>query len=216
MRSTALILSLPLLFLTACGGGGDGRDEVQPPIIVNANTLVVHKTIATSPSNPGTEIHDEGINPDAPTGICGHIKRFNMYRDDTHVYFRVEEALGFCWGTDIYYIVIEDVRWRGVPGTILLSNVGDPAGGGSGEGSFILKSGARALDTDLNPVQFKDNPTDTWFWLKLPLSLFNFMSDPLDANSTFNTWVLIRRLETGGFVDIDWTDNVHVDYVKPS
>jgi len=218
MRLTTLLLSLPFLMLTACGAGESGRDEIQPPIITNANTLVVQKTLATTPSDPGTEIHGEGINPDAPTGNCGHILRFNGYRDDTHIYFRIEEALGFCWGTDIYYIVIEDVRWRGIPGTILLSNVGNPANGGSGEGSFILKgSGARSLDTDLDPTQFKDNPDDTWFWLKLPLDLFNFVSDPVDANSTFNTWVLIRRLGTDGqFTDLDWTAEIHVDYVKPS
>ena len=216
MRLTNLLLSLPFLVLTACGGGGDGRDDIQPPIITNVNTLVVHKTIATTPSDPGTEIHGEGVNPDAPTGDCGHIKRFNMYRDDTHVYFRVEEDLGFCFGKDIYYVVIENIRWRGVPGTILLSNVRDPKDGGKGEGSFLLASGARSLDPDLDPIQFKDTPTDTWFWLKLPLSLFNFVSDPVDNNSVFNTWVLNRRLEPGGFVDLDWTDNVHVDYVKPS
>jgi len=218
MRLTTLLLALPFLVLTACGGAGDTEDEA-PALIVNPVALVSNVTLGTTPSFPGIEIHGEGINEDAPTSQCGHVKRFNGYRDDTHLYFRIEDAHGLCFGQSIYYVVIEDIEWKGVPGSILLSNVGDPADGTEGEGSFIRWDGLRFLQPELVVTQFPDDVDIGVFWLKIPLSLFGFATDPLDLNSTFNTWVVIRRrisTNPNVFVDDDWTGDVQVDYVKPS
>jgi len=217
MKYLSLILALPLLFLTACGGGG--TEEEEPGLIVNPIALVSSVTLETTPSFPGIEIHGEGINEEAPTSQCGHVQRFNGYRDDTHVYFRIEDAHGLCFGQSIYYVVIEDIEWKGVSGSILLSNVGDPADGTEGEGSFIRSDGLRFLQPELKVTQFPDDVEVAVFWLKIPLSLFNFASDPLDLNTTFNTWVVIRRrisTNPNVFVDDDWTGDVQVDYVKPS
>ena len=218
MKYASLILALPLLLMTACGGAGDTEDEA-PALIVNPIALVSSVVLETTPSFPGIEIHGEGINEDAPTSQCGHIKRFNGYPDDTHLYFRIEDAHGLCFGTSIYYVVIENIEWKGIPGSILLSNVGDPATRTDGEGTFFRADGARFLQPELKVTQFPDEVDVGVFWLKVPLSLFNFASDPLDLNSTFNTWVVIRRrISTNPdvFIDDDWTGDVQVDYVKPS
>jgi hypothetical protein len=158
--------------------------------------------------------HDDD---DRPTSICGGILRFNSYRDSTHLYFRIEEEFGFCWDTDLYEVWIEGIRWRGVPGSVAFTNKGDPKEGGNGQG--LYRNQARTVvvgDAALTPTQFKDNPTDSWFWLKIPLSIFNFIDDDSDFNSTFPIYVLVERFEPGKAArQLDWTGPVQVDLVNP-
>ena len=214
MRLHNLILALPLLVLTACGAGGDGRDEIQPPLIENQRTLIAAKQIAIGVQEPGELIHGEGIGPDRPDSICGNIKSFHAYRDDTHVYFRIEEGLGFCWDLDLYEVIITNILWRGVPGAVIFANNGNPADGGNGQGVFNPQVGNPSADAALTPQQFKYEADDPFFFLKVPISLFNFVEDDGDSDSVFNIQVLIER-PSGPVIALDFTGGVHVELAKP-
>jgi hypothetical protein len=201
----SLILLLGLL--AACGGGEN------TPLIVAAQTLTPVVTITTVESVPGTLIHGVGLGPGGGD-TCGNIEVFDAYRTDTRIVFRIEDEDGFCFGTDIYEVVLNSVVWKGTRGRLLLVNDLDPRTPGNVNGAayFIPEGAATAIYvSEISVSQWMDDPADTWLFLAVPLSRFSFAGDD-DTKSVFETSAQIERVGTGV---IDWTDPVNVDFVDP-
>lgn len=211
MRHLALLLAFGL---AACGGGG--RNEIEPPIIIQTATLLNPIQIDTFPTIEGTKLHDEGLGP-GPFETCGRIKSIGAYRTDTELVFRIEDGLGFCWDLDIYFLGIRNVTWRGVPGTtIILLNEGDPLEPGNDHGSVVLlRNSTLYPENGITVRQWRDDPADGFFYLAIPLDLFRFFTDPNDAKSVFEVSAEIQRRTNGALVIRDWTAAVNVDFVDP-
>ncbi|MHC4952944.1 MAG: hypothetical protein ACYTGZ_03580 [Planctomycetota bacterium] len=215
MKQLALLpgLLLGLLLLPACGSGGG--EDVQPAIITNPNVIAPQVEIGVGASFPGVAI----IGPGDGTinSVCGKLLVINAYRTDTDLVFRIEDEFGFCWDTDRYEIYIENIRWRGVPGAIILTNSGNPADDTSGFGYFRNVANQVSLDSDIKVTQFVDDATKPWFYLQIPLSLFNFANKADDPRSVFTLRGRIQRFPFGApTFQLDITELVAVDFVDPN
>jgi hypothetical protein len=224
MRQLALLLAtLPLGLLVACGGG-DGRDDLEPPIIIQTASLNPAVTIDTFASVDGTQIHGEGLG-DGPFSTCGRILSFSAYRTETELVFRIEDEFGFCWDNDYYSVWIQNVTWRGVPNTqIFLLNNADPEDNPDAFG-YIRRSTAQgdfqAQDSAIEVRQWMDDPSDGFFYMAIPLDLFRFYTDASDARSVFSVFAEVDRAQPSIYdpnatVTVrDWTDAISVDFVDP-
>ncbi|MHC4933304.1 MAG: hypothetical protein ACYTGV_14060 [Planctomycetota bacterium] len=198
-------LWIPILLLVAACGASSG----EPAIIVTLNTASPDVTLATSSAFPGTLIHGPGIGPGGG-GTCGTIDAFYGYRTDTTLVFRIVEQDDFCWGTDVYEIVLQNVTWKGQPGTVLIVNNGDPQIRGFGVAYFIPSGGALDLIEEIPVTQWQDDPNDNYIYLSVPLKYFSFESDT-DSESVFAVAAQIERLTT--VVKTDWTATLNIDFV---
>jgi len=209
------------LLLAACGGGG--RDEIEPPIIIQTASLSPAVTIDTFATVEGTQIYGEGEGP-GPFSTCGHILSFSAYRTDTELVFRIEDEFGFCWDNDIYSVWIRNVTWRGVANTqIFLINEGDPAVNDRGS-AFIRRNTTQgtqqSIENAIEVRQWMDDPADGFFYMAIPLDLFRFYTDTGDARSVFSVFAEIDRaqpsIQNAVTIEVrDWTDPISVDFVDP-
>jgi hypothetical protein len=200
--ASALLLST----LAACSGGSSAA------VLVMAEALAPAVTLDTMAMVPGTFIHGEGIG-DGGGDTCGSILVLDGYRTDQRVVFRIQDQNGLCFQADIYEVVFDDVVWKGERGRLILGNNGDPRTFTNGFAFFTPDStGFGAFLDDLTVAQWMDDPADTWLFLSLPLSRFEFAGNPDDMNSVFRVSAQIERPGTGV---IDFTDPVNVDFVDP-
>jgi len=223
MRHLVLLPALlTALLLPACGGGG--RDELEPPVIIQTATLNPAVTIDTFESVDGTEIHGEGLG-DGPFSTCGHILSFSAYRTETELVFRIEDELGFCWDNDYYSVWIRNVTWRGIANTqIFLINNGNPQTNSTGF-AYIRRTTSQgvlqAQDSAIKVRQWMDDPADGFFYMAIPLELFQFFTSDTDARSVFSVFAEIDRAQPSVFdpnatITVrDWTDPISVDFVDP-
>jgi len=218
MRTIFQLLTLTVgCFSMACGGG-DGRDDLGAPIIIQSATLIASKTIDTFETVEGTEIHGEGIGT-GPFTLCGHIKSISAYRTDTELVFRIEEALGFCWENDSYRIRIGALTWRRVPSAIILTNSGNPLDNTEAIAVVQQATGVSG-DEALTARQWIDDKDDGFFYLAIPLDVFQFFIDVDDQNSVFPVDAQIVRFfpniaTATSFAVVDGTNFVNVDFVNP-
>ncbi|MHC4940825.1 MAG: hypothetical protein ACYTHK_17930 [Planctomycetota bacterium] len=216
MRHLVLLLGLTL---AACGGGG--RDEIEPPIIIQTASLIPSVTIDTFATVDGTLIAGPGEGA-GPFAGCGRIKSFSAYRTDTELVFRIEDEFGFCWDNDIYSVWIQNVTWRGVPNTqIFLVNGGDPTVDQTGT-AIIRRTTAQgtqqAAENAITVRQWMDDPADGFFYMAIPLDVFSFYTEDGDSRSVFNVFAEIDRAQPNianatSITVRDWTEPVAVDFV---
>ncbi|MEM8884878.1 MAG: hypothetical protein AAGD14_12470 [Planctomycetota bacterium] len=219
MRHLAKHLSCALLIaLTACGGGD--RDDIEPPIIIQTNTLSATVQIDTFATVDGTLIAGPGEGA-GPFAICGRIEEFSAYRTDTELVFRIKDELGFCWDNDVYSVWIQSVTWRGVPNTtIILRNLGDPSLDTTGQALIrrnTTQGVQQAIESAIEVTQQLDDPMDGFFYLKIPLDLFQFATENDDGRSVFSVFAEIDRFPGGNAAPFvrDFTTPVNVDFVDP-
>ena len=218
MRTLFQLLTLTIgCFSVACGDG-EGRDDLGPPVIIQTANLIASKTIDTFETVEGTEIHGEGI-AEGPFTLCGHIQSISAYRTETELVFRIEEALGFCWANDNYRIRIGALTWRRVPSAIILSNIGDPMAGTRAQAIVQQVTGV-SVDEALTARQWMDNEDDAFFYMAIPLEVFQFFTDVDDQKSVFPVDAQIVRFfpdiaNATAFGVVDGTDFVNVDFVDP-
>jgi hypothetical protein len=203
----ALLALLPLLFV-ACGGGGD-----DPILIQNAIVRVADVVLDTVQSPDGTLVHGPGDGlGGGPT--CGTILEINGYRTDSAVVFRIEDANGFCFATDVYEIVLEDVDYDGRRGAMIFANRGDPTGSPNGQVFFVPEGGSAQRVNALRVLQAIDSQNADRLILSIPIAQFAFAGSEADTRSVFQVAGQIERFPAGGapFVP-DFTSPVDVDFI---
>jgi len=221
-RLTIAFCTLAYLLLVACGGG-EGLDEIQPPIITNPNTLGWDVQLPIVETLEGGLLQVQRATTDTFLQ-CGRIKELRGYRTGTEVVFRIDEELGFCWPRDRYMIWITGIRWRGVPANITIFNNGDPLTDGEGRGGAavqLVPSGITTLEPAIEVRQWRDDADDLFFYLAIPLDLFSFANESADARSVFNVAARLDRFTPDRAnqltVEIrDWTLNARVDFMDPN
>ena len=217
-RLTIAFCTLAYLLLVACGGG-EGLDEIQPPIAENPNTLLADAVLPTVETIDGGPIQSQR-DDEGPWATCGRIMELRGYRTDTEIVFRIEDEFGFCWENDVYSIWLPGIRWRGVPATMIISNDGDPMVRGDGI-ARIRTVVAQTEEQAIHVRQWMDDAADGFFYLSIPLDIFSFANEADDARSVFNVFAEIDRflpaLSAWTSVSVrDFTDPVAVDFVDPN
>jgi hypothetical protein len=207
MRNAPVAL-LPLLLLAACGGG-----ESDPVYIQNAIVRVADVVLDTVASTDGTLVHGpgEGLGG-GPT--CGRIIELNGYRTDQAVVFRIEDANGFCFDTDVYEIVVDEVDWNGERGALIFANRGDPTDSPNGQVFFVPDGGTAVRVTALHVLQAVDAQVENRLILSIPISQFAFAGSETDTKSVFQVAAQIERFPQGApAFKPDWTEPVDVDFI---
>jgi len=204
-------LVLPLLLLAGCGGGTS-----DTLLVFGAQGLTASVTIATTEVLPGTMIHGEGVLAGGTT--CARIDAFYAYRTDDRVVFVAEEGLGFCFATDLYQVVLDNVIWQGAEGSLVLLNDGDPriAGNTNGLAFFQPLGGTGFFVDEISVEQFFEPGVDNLLLLSVRTTQFSFFDDTMDTFSVFPVRLQIERLlQDGTSPLVDRTDSVNVDLVDP-
>lgn len=196
-----------LLGLAACGGGSS-----DPVLIQNAIALVADVVLDTTPSVDGTLVHGPGVGlGGGPT--CGTIVEVNAYRTDQAVVFRIEDANGFCFDTDVYEIVLDDVDWNGQRGALLFTNFGNPTASPNGAVYFVPDGGSASRVGSLRVLQALDSQVDNRLILSIPIGQFAFAGSDTDTKSVFRVAAQIERFTQAAVFKPDWTDFVNVDLI---
>ncbi|MDH3590731.1 MAG: hypothetical protein OER88_02565 [Planctomycetota bacterium] len=207
----ALVLALCCALVSACGGGA--ADLI---LIGTVETLSADVAIVTSLVQPGTEIHGPGVG--AGGGNCGRVTALFAYRTTDRIVFAVEEGLNFCFGSDIYQVILDNVVFQGAPGRMVFLNNGDPRVPGNAAGlAFFQPDGAAGFFVSgINVAQFMLAGVDNLLFLSVRPTDFAFWDNIEDNSAVFPIRIQIERvLGDGTSPIIDITDFVNVDLVDP-
>ena len=213
-----LLATSASLFLVACAGTGSD----DPSLILSNGPLTVSVTLDTADPSPGlgTEISGAGQGPGGGAS-CGNILQVHGWRDDQKVVFRIEDQDGFCFATDIYELVLDNLSYQGASGAMLIGNfviaIGqvvptDPAAVSRATMRFFPSAaGLNAFNIEQVIVTQRTDGLAIIF--EVPLSAFGFPASDVD-DAIFNVIARIeRRTAPNQFDPIDTTATITVDFV---
>ncbi len=202
-----------ILFLALLAGCGGGTSSTL--LIFGSQGLVATVTIVTDEILPGTMIHGQGLGPGGT--LCARIDAFYAYRTADRIVFVAEEGLGFCFNSDLYQVILDNVVWQGAEGSLVFLNNGDPrAGRPSGLAFFQPTGGTGFFVDEISVEQFFEDGVDNLLFLSVRTSQFSFFGDTEDNVSVFPVRLQIERLfPDGSSPVVDQTETVNVDLVDP-